>query len=74
MDGLQPNELRSGRWCIGDRDLQDGDLIEVLLEGRWRVARYEYKLPAHEYRLKVDGKHIDIIAGTQARRFPFKAA
>ena len=73
MDGLQPNEARPGRWRIGNRDLQDGDLIEVLVEERWHVARYEYRLPAREYRLKVDGKYINIVAGTQARMFSFKS-
>ena len=74
MDGLQPNDSRLGRWRIGDRDLQDGDLIEVFSDGRWRVARYEYKWTEHEYKLKVDGKHTGIVAGTQARMFPAPAA
>jgi hypothetical protein len=74
MEGLQPNENRPGRWRIGNRDLQDGDLIEVLLDGRWHVARYEYKLSVHEYQLKVDGKYISIIAGTQARMYSATAA
>ena len=74
MDGLQPNEHRPGRWRISDRDLQDGDLIEVLVDGRWHVARYEYKWSVREYQLKVDGKNIGIVAGTSARMFSTKAA
>ena len=74
MEGLHPNENRPGRWRMGERDLQDGDLIEVLLDGRWHVARYEYKWPVREYQLKVDGKYISIVAGTQARMFPSGAA
>jgi hypothetical protein len=73
MDALQPNELRPGRWRIGERDLQDGDLIEVFVDGRWRVARYEYQWSSHEYQLKVDGKPVAIAPGTQARKYPSTA-
>jgi hypothetical protein len=69
MNELQPNERRPGGWRIGERELHDGDLIEIYNENRWHVARYEYKLPAREYQLKLDGKSVPIIPGTKARMF-----
>ena len=69
MYELQPNERRPGSWRIGDRELHDGDLIEILHEERWHVARYEYKLPLREYCLKLDGKSVAIVPGTKARMF-----
>jgi hypothetical protein len=67
MNELQPNDRRPGGWRIGERELQDGDLIEIYMNERWRVARYEFKWPQREYQLKMDGKNIVIIPGTQAR-------
>ncbi|MCL4504527.1 MAG: hypothetical protein M1434_00255 [Chloroflexi bacterium] len=69
MEELQPSESRPGRWCIGSRALQDGDLIEIYDGSRWHVARYEYKLALRAYQLKVDGRNTGIVAGTPARMF-----
>ena len=69
MNELQPNERRPGGWRIGERELHDGDLIEILQQDRWHVARYEYKWPVREYQLRLDGKSIPIIQGTKARMF-----
>ena len=69
MSELRPSEQRPGRWCIGDRELQDGDLIEIFHDNRWRVARYEYRLPLKAYQLKIDGKTVGITQGTRARLF-----
>ncbi len=69
MSELRPSEQRPGRWCIDDRELQDGDLIEIFDDNRWHVARYEYRLPYKEYQLKIDGKTVRIVPGTRARLF-----
>jgi hypothetical protein len=69
MNELRPSEQKPGRWCIGERELQDGDLIEIFHDDRWHVARYEYRLPLKEYQLKIDGKTTRIEPGTRARLF-----
>ena len=69
MNELQPNEHKLGGWRIGDRALQEGDLIEIKREERWLVARYEYSPALRTYHLKVNGKIVPIVAGTLARMY-----
>lgn len=69
MAKLLHSERRPGGWRIGDRELHDGDLIEIDKDSRWHVARYEYDWQTREYRLMLDGKGFTIVEDTQARMF-----
>jgi hypothetical protein len=55
MTQLHPSPTCPGHWRLGERELAHGDVIEVLILGKWYTAAICHDLGLREYRLLIDG-------------------
>jgi hypothetical protein len=55
MPHLTLSGTHPGKWLLGERELAHGEVIEVLLLGKWYRATVCYDMGLREYRLLLDG-------------------
>jgi hypothetical protein len=69
MPQLQPSPTCPGHWLLGQHELTHGDVIEVLILGKWYRAHIRYDLGLREYRLQLDALpySLPLTAGLPAR-------
>jgi hypothetical protein len=54
MPQLHPSPTCPGHWLLGQHELVHGDVIEVLILGKWYRAQVRYDPGLREYRLLLD--------------------
>jgi hypothetical protein len=53
MSGIRASESNPGKWCLGNRELHQGDLVEVWFLGKWYTATVEFDPVFSEYRFRI---------------------